>query len=228
MADQKIEPHRITKPIQLLGAWLAGLAIINSSFLVGAATVKTPTWIPALLAIAAVGNVPLFILSLFLLQTKFRPEMQEDIFYSQYLERRYVAPKPETPPVDIEKNIEMVARRILSDVPKSEQDNTVRLMEILKESEIDHLQARFALSRSLSELHLHPEGWQELVGTWKGDPSFKDDIEELKSAGLATFPSNKWLQAQLTDIGKAVAQKLEEQHKLWNQKHNRHIGPRAD
>ena len=82
----KIEPHRITKPIQLLAAWLLGLIIVNGTFLVAAAQITKPDWASACLAIASIVNVPLFLISIFLLQTKFRPEMQEDTFYSKYLE----------------------------------------------------------------------------------------------------------------------------------------------
>jgi uncharacterized membrane-anchored protein YitT (DUF2179 family) len=80
-----IESHRITKPIQLLGAWLAGLAIVNSTFLYTATQIDFPSWIPAMLSIAAVANVPLFLFSVFLLQTKFRPEMLEDVYYSKFI-----------------------------------------------------------------------------------------------------------------------------------------------
>lgn len=41
---------------------------------------------PAVLVIASVVNVPLFLICIFLLQTKFRPQMQEDLYYSKYLE----------------------------------------------------------------------------------------------------------------------------------------------
>jgi hypothetical protein len=32
MTEQKIEPSRVTKPIQFLAAWLVGLTLINDSF----------------------------------------------------------------------------------------------------------------------------------------------------------------------------------------------------
>ena len=84
----KIEPHRITKPIQLLAAWLLGLISINCAFLVAAAKITNPEWVSGALVIACIVNVPLFLISIFLLQTKFRPEMQEDSFYSKYLESK--------------------------------------------------------------------------------------------------------------------------------------------
>lgn len=36
MDSSKITPERITKPIQLLGAWLVGLLSVDSAFLVAA------------------------------------------------------------------------------------------------------------------------------------------------------------------------------------------------
>ena len=88
MDTQKIDASKITKPIQLLAAWLIGLIIVNGSFLAAAAKLSTPTWAPTLLVIACVMNVPLFLICIFLLQTKFRPEMQEDRYYSEYLSKQ--------------------------------------------------------------------------------------------------------------------------------------------
>ncbi len=88
MKQTEIKPHKITKPIQLLAAWLAGLILIDSCFLAGGIKLGSENWLQQLLVIASVVNVPLFLLAIFLLQTKFRPEMQEDAFYSQYLDKK--------------------------------------------------------------------------------------------------------------------------------------------
>jgi len=85
MEKQQINPEKITKPIQLLGAWLVGLLAIDASFLFAASSMGTASWQSTALTIAAIANVPLFIVALFLLQTKFRPELQEDSYYSTYL-----------------------------------------------------------------------------------------------------------------------------------------------
>jgi hypothetical protein len=220
MGEDRIEPHRITKPIQLLGAWLAGLAIINSSFLFAASSIHSPTWIPGLLAIAAVANVPVFILSLFILQTKFRPEMQEDVYYSKYLEHKYSRARA-LAPVDIERNIREVAGKILREIPKPEPHQEKRLVEILKESEIEQLKDRFKNSRSLSELYLDPNNWSELVADWRGDPSFHEDVQELRDAGLVLSENDGLDQIKLTEIGRDVALRLESENLLWNQRLDR-------
>jgi hypothetical protein len=87
MSDRNIVPEKITKPIQLLAAWLAGLILVNGSFLGAASAIASPEWARAALIVASIINVPLFLSCLFLLQTKFRPEMQEDSYYAKYLEQ---------------------------------------------------------------------------------------------------------------------------------------------
>lgn len=88
MADTQIIPEKITKPIQLLGAWLAGLLAIDSCFLIAAARMDQGSWESLALTVAAIANVPLFLAAVFLLQTKFRPELQEDVYYSTYISQK--------------------------------------------------------------------------------------------------------------------------------------------
>lgn len=85
--QQSIEPHKVTKPIQLLAAWLAGLVLTNGTFL-GTASVLTASWASEALVVAAIANVPLFLIAVFLLQTRFRAELQEDSFYAEYLSKK--------------------------------------------------------------------------------------------------------------------------------------------
>jgi len=87
MADPQIQAHRITKPIQMLAVWMLALIVLDGSFLGAARLLTKPDWLPRLLVIAAVAFVPLFLIALFLLQTKFRPQLQEDSYYAEYLER---------------------------------------------------------------------------------------------------------------------------------------------
>lgn len=88
MTDKQITADKITKPIQLLAAWLVGLLTIDASFLITATKFDTNSWQSEALVIAAIFNVPIFLCALFLLQTKFRPELQEDSFYSSYLNNK--------------------------------------------------------------------------------------------------------------------------------------------
>jgi hypothetical protein len=87
MNEKNLKPEKITKPIQLLAAWLLGLILLETSLLTAVATIKYPDWLPSMFGISAVAIIPLFLGMIFLLQTKYRPEMQEDSFYSKYLDR---------------------------------------------------------------------------------------------------------------------------------------------
>jgi hypothetical protein len=88
ITEQAIKPEKITKPIQLLGAWLAGLLSVDGCFLIAAANLGAGSWESKALIVASIVNVPLFLVAVFILQTKFRPELQEDSFYSTYLSRK--------------------------------------------------------------------------------------------------------------------------------------------
>ncbi len=83
---EKISSAKITKPFQLLATWFVGLISVDTLFLVGAANLGG--WKSELLAIAAVANVPVFLALIFILQTKFRAELQEDNYYFRYHSRK--------------------------------------------------------------------------------------------------------------------------------------------
>jgi len=87
MTAPKIEPHRITRPIQLLAVWFAGLVLLVGVFLYAAGNVDDPTWLPALFGITAIVLVPLFIGLIFIMQTKFRQQLQDDPYYADWLKR---------------------------------------------------------------------------------------------------------------------------------------------
>lgn len=93
MTTHKIEPHRITKPIQLLAAWIIGLILTDSIFLYTAVSFQSGTWERGALVIASILNVPGFLFALFLLQTKFRAELQEDTFYNEYINKKTAVPQ---------------------------------------------------------------------------------------------------------------------------------------
>ena len=86
MQKNNINPEKITKPLQLLASWLIGLILIVSTLLTAAGTIISPSWLPAFFGISAVAIIPIFLLLIFLLQTKYRPEMQEDSDYAKYLD----------------------------------------------------------------------------------------------------------------------------------------------
>ncbi|MEI6830297.1 MAG: hypothetical protein WCK64_10700 [Synechococcaceae cyanobacterium ELA445] len=60
-------PRSIRFPV----AWLLGLVVVDGTFLWSAERIQQPSWGGALLLIAAVINVPLFLGALLLLRAKF-------------------------------------------------------------------------------------------------------------------------------------------------------------
>ncbi|MBW1297830.1 hypothetical protein [Aquimarina litoralis] len=85
MSQNNIKPDKITKPIQLLAAWLLGLIILVGVLITAATLVKEPAWLPVFFSISAVLIIPVFLFLIFQLQTRYRPQMQEDQYYSEYL-----------------------------------------------------------------------------------------------------------------------------------------------
>lgn len=88
MTPHEIVPDKIKSPIQLLAVWFAALVVLDGAFLTAAGVVSSPSWLPAVLVIAAILNVPVFLGCMFLLQTRFRPEMQSDEHYADYLKQK--------------------------------------------------------------------------------------------------------------------------------------------
>jgi hypothetical protein len=84
MTQGSIEPDKITRPIQLAAAWFATLVLLVAAFLGAANTARRPSWLPVLFGVAAVLVVPFFAWLVLRLQTRYRPELQEDPYYSKY------------------------------------------------------------------------------------------------------------------------------------------------
>lgn len=86
-----------------MAVWFIALLLIDSLFLTAAAKIVTPPWISPMLAISAMVFVPLFLLGVFLMQTVFRKELQDDKYYSECLKReaeifKDFKPENESPP----------------------------------------------------------------------------------------------------------------------------------
>ncbi len=219
MSTENIKPERITKPIQLLAAWLLGLILINASFLTAASQIHQPGWASGMLLIATVANVPIFLISLFLLQTKFRPEMQEDTFYSKYLERKYNSTPTEVEikklQIDEEKEVKTTAQLITKQIAVN--NNQGEIENILKERDKLRIQRRIGDSRALSELFLKPDEWKSLVDRWNDSSEFKRDIEELFFYKVIDGDLSNPLSLRLTDLGKEIAETQSRAGLLWNQ-----------
>jgi hypothetical protein len=82
------QPQQVTRPIQLLAAWLVGLIVIDGIFLEIALRLDPGSWERGWLVLAAILNVPAFLTAMFTLQTRFRAELQDDPHYAQYLSKK--------------------------------------------------------------------------------------------------------------------------------------------
>ena len=71
-----------------MAVWFAGLVLLDGALLAGASRITNPPWIAAMLAISAVVFVPLFLVGVFLMQTRFRSQLQEDKYYAEWLKRQ--------------------------------------------------------------------------------------------------------------------------------------------
>lgn len=196
--------------------------MVNASFLLGAQQITRPDWASALLVIAAVANVPIFILALFLLQTKFRPQMQEDSYYAQYLqsERQFnVVPKATTAEV-VENEIVQTAEKIVKSLGPTVKGKEKPVAEILRESQNDLMLAKHSGSRTLAELYVSPHTWTEIVNLWSQDESFIRDVEGLLEDGLIEKKYKGYKNCKLTDLGNLIAKLAEERGLLFSQRKN--------
>ena len=208
MTEQQIIPEKVTKPIQLLAAWLVGLIAVDTAFLLGAQQISKPEWASSLLVIAAVVNVPLFIGALFLLQTRFRPQMQEDAYYSQYLqhERKYIGPLRPDAAAAIERNVQVTSERIAGTLGVAGVGKAGPIAEILRDSQVSELAAKYSNIRALSELFSSPDTWTSFIRKFGAEPTLKAELQSMKQDGLLQAESDDPASSRLTDLGVQVAE----------------------
>lgn len=217
MNNHKIKPEKITRPMQLLAAWLTGLIIVDGSFLMAAAKVESPNWAPGALVIAAIVNVPLFLVSLFLLQTKFRAEMQEDVYYSKYLERKYTTETLSTKTANVENQAEEVVKRIMKELGPELKARKEPIERIIKDSQVESVARRVGDIQVLNELFFKPNLWLNSVANWKMDMAFQNDVSTLIENGVVSMKSRDYTTCKLTDFGRKVAELAESKGILSDQ-----------
>jgi hypothetical protein len=216
MSEHKIVPEKVTKPIQLLAAWLVGLILIDTAFLVAAGQISQPTWAAGLLVIAAVVNVPLFITALFLLQTKFRPQMQEDSYYAAFLAKDYESLRP-VQSADTKAEVVATAKKLVQRLGPGAAGQEGSIEDVLTESAEESLMHKHANVRSLSELYLQPETWELVVKEYAEDKIFQLEMQSLIKDGLVELPTPDLKSVCLTDLGRRVAVRSESNKLLFAQ-----------
>ena len=95
MSQPEFKPHKISKGIQLPGFWLAAIIIISGAFLFTAININDPDWVKPTLVIAAIVVVVIGLIAVFLLQTKFRPQLLGDKYFNKWLSSVTSKERPE-------------------------------------------------------------------------------------------------------------------------------------
>lgn len=150
--------------------------------------------------------------------------MQEDTFYSKYLEKRYQSIDIDDSQLVHKEDLEKTARLIVEEVNKNKGADETKIVEtILQEKNIEYIKVNIQNSRALSQLFLYPEKWNELVDKWKNDKAFNNDILRLRLNGAIDGKEDDLYSITLTDIGRDIATSLKNEGILWNQKHKRDI-----
>ena len=93
--SHKIKPEKVTTPIQLLAVWFIALLLLTSAFFTAASQIHEPKWISPLLVISGILLVFVFIVLIFLMQTKYRPEMLSGKEYLEYVDKKFQGFSPE-------------------------------------------------------------------------------------------------------------------------------------
>lgn len=190
-----IHPERITKPFQVLAAWLGTLVMVNGSFLY-TATVIQSKWLPHVLVIAAVINVWVFLWTMYNMQTKYRPEMQGDEYYSNYLKlQKDKKRSSENNDVANEMmdmaNLPTVARPAMKKVLDAQQ-------------EVIRLALRFGKCPIMYHLNNGRNDWVKFHEKFRETGIFQQDLAACEDAGLLTIPDGVVREARLTEKGKRV------------------------
>jgi len=215
MSNHKIVPEKVTRPIQLLAAWLTGLIIVDGLFLAAAARIDAPSWASGALIITSIVNVPIFLASIFVLQTKYRPEMQEDIYYSKYLEDKTKTTRTQMP--DIESQSRILAESILEQLGPDVEAQKEPIEKILHDSQIEQLIQRVGGSPTLSELYLAQGAWPIFAERWSRSGKFQKEVEDLLRDHIITTSGDDYKSCELTDLGRQVAKISQERGLLWQQ-----------
>jgi tetratricopeptide (TPR) repeat protein len=174
MTQHKIQPEKIKSPIQLLAVWFVALVVLDGEFLAAAGVVSLSSWLQAVLVIAAVVNVPVFLCCMFLLQTRFRPEMQSDEHYAEYVIQR--------------KKTELLA----SQVRKEMNETGVGLADLIRGREIN----------ASAVEHIRPlvNELNEAIRSLWNERSTKDEVDpdSLRALAHGELAIGNWLAAAKT------------------------------
>lgn len=85
MSSSKIVPEKITHPMQLMAAWFVMLVLLVTILLAAAGNISEPKWAAGYLVVSATVLIILVLSCVFLMLTKFRPNLQDSEQYAVWL-----------------------------------------------------------------------------------------------------------------------------------------------
>lgn len=217
MSNHKIKPEKVTRPIQLLAAWLTSLIVVNGAFLTAAGYIESPSWAAGALVAAAIINVPFFLICVFLLQTKFRIKTMGDDYLSKHLEHTYSNESSPSETPNVAAHSKALAEDIIQELGPDLGARREPIERIIQDSQVEWVARRMGGNRTLSELFLRPERWRALIAEWESHDSFRNNVAMLIEHGVITMDSEDYATCKLTGFGRKVAKFAEQQRLLFAQ-----------
>lgn len=210
MNQLNVIADKITRPIQLLTVWLLGLTAVNYELLnkVGAPGVAES--IDVILVAAAALNVIITFLCFMILFTRFRPELQDDTHYAEYVNKKTQPPRTDRL-AELEDRSKQLAETLQLDGQAAEEG----LRESLVSSEVESLVATDGFKRTLFELYVRPTQWPKVVSQFGHTRQFELEMAELVRDGLVELSDHSAKSATLTELGKLVAQAAQDSGALY-------------
>ncbi|MFT7110662.1 MAG: hypothetical protein ACI843_002336 [Psychrobacter glaciei] len=142
MSTPKIEPEKITDPMQLMAAWFVMLVLLVTVLLGAAANISEPDWAAGYLVISATILICIVICCVFLMLTKYRPNLQNSEKYAVWIKDQNKFVEVATPERVSHKE-KLPSLELSSDLTPKEQINQFKLLRAcdvtVVNSEYSHL-----------------------------------------------------------------------------------------
>jgi len=142
MSTPKIEPEKITNPMQLMAAWFVMLVLLVTVLLGAAAKISQPSWAAGYLVVSATILICIVLICVFLMLTIFRPNLQDSDKYAVWLkdQNKFVET---TEPTKVSHKEKLPLLELSSDLSPKEQIDQFKLLRscdvTVVNSEYSHL-----------------------------------------------------------------------------------------
>lgn len=183
MSKTQLNAEKINSPIQLMAAWFVMLIILSGVLLAAAAKISQPNWAAGYLVISTTVLILIVVISVLLMLTKFRPNLQEGETYAKWLKDQNsyssgVIPKSDEQPGDNHKKIKEKLEHLKTDLSQVDV--------------VERLENNFLYSVMMSDLH----GSEEVI---KSISELNIDASVYEYSQSANFSEHQsiWLGSQV-------------------------------